>query len=99
MAEGHTIETYGRGSYNRNIWPYNSQAAAPPLRLADFFVCFDSPSIPTTDQHLQFSPMRVNTHTVKPVMMMSAMRNLMLRALKRQIVTPQRSIDFFFETD
>src|SRR6218665_2878530 len=36
MAERHIIETYGRGSYNRNIWPYNSQA--PPSRLADSFV-------------------------------------------------------------
>src|SRR6218665_1098605 len=38
MAEGHTIETYGRGSYNRNIWPHNSRATAAPARLADSFV-------------------------------------------------------------
>src|SRR6218665_298631 len=57
MAEGHTIETYGRGSYNRNIWraphnrniwPYNSQAAAPPSRLADSFVCAGSGTLITT---------------------------------------------------
>jgi len=46
MAEGHTIETYGRGSYNRNIWPYNSQAA--PSRLADSFVWLSGCTLPTT---------------------------------------------------
>src|SRR6218665_3993991 len=48
MAEGHTIETYCRAPHNRNIWPYNSQAAAPPSRLADSFVCAGAVSIPTT---------------------------------------------------
>src|SRR6218665_3260257 len=61
MAEPHAhsqpIETYGLAphnrniwpsAHNRNIWPYNSQAAAPPSRLADSFVCFSTPSIPTT---------------------------------------------------
>src|SRR6218665_3362177 len=48
MAEGHTIETYGRGSYNRNIWPHNSRA--PPSRLADSFVCFSRRRLPTTDE-------------------------------------------------
>src|SRR6218665_1339192 len=48
MAEGHTIETYGRAPHNRNIWPYNSQAAAPPSRLADSFVCAGSGTLITT---------------------------------------------------
>src|SRR6218665_124731 len=48
MAEGHTMETYGRGPYNRNIWPHNSQAAAAPSRLADSFVWRGSCTYTTT---------------------------------------------------
>src|SRR6218665_1703437 len=52
MAEPHAhsqpIQTYGPAPHNRNIWPYNSQAAAPPSRLADSFVCFGSCSHITT---------------------------------------------------
>src|SRR6218665_1935716 len=48
----HTIETYGLAPRaqptNRNIWPHNSRATAAPSRLADSFVCFSTPSIPTT---------------------------------------------------
>src|SRR6218665_2119793 len=49
MAEGHTIETYGPQPHNRNIWPYNSQAAAAPSRLGDSFVCPGARLLPTTD--------------------------------------------------
>jgi|SRR6218665_2195354 len=48
MAKGHTIETYGRAPHNRNIWPYNSQAAAPPSRVADSFVCAGIGTLITT---------------------------------------------------
>src|SRR6218665_505882 len=60
MAEPHAhsqpIETYGRAPHNRNIWPYNSQAAAPPSRLADSFVWRGALSIPTTLVKLIYDP-------------------------------------------
>src|SRR6218665_1522961 len=49
MAQRRIIETYGRGSYNRNIWPHNSRATAAPSRLADSFVCPSSCGLPTTN--------------------------------------------------
>src|SRR6218665_379073 len=59
MAQPHAysqpIEPYGLAPHNRNIWPYNSQAAAASSRLADSFVCPSSCGLPTTKFSLNCS--------------------------------------------